>query len=248
MIANVWPQSGNPLRVSPIVIVVLLLMSWPLFGQDAGASASDPVARFFAENPRSQSYEEARSELARVFEAARARNLPLTSLSTLLYEAAAKRVPADRLTAALQRELERLDTVRGILWATGLGETASEGKTRERALRQLSVHMQAGVGETVMREVAEDAQTLDQFIEAAAALASVASASPVSDESLIRLGRALIDSRLDPSGYGSVSSAYIKGRVRGFAPREVTDLVVRVLDAGGGIIQIDRELNARRRR
>ncbi|NBC28486.1 MAG: hypothetical protein GVY29_00665 [Spirochaetes bacterium] len=248
MIAEVCPRSGNLSRVSPLAIVVLLLMSWPLLGQDADVSASDPVARFFADNPRSQSYEEARSELVRVFDAARARNLPLTSLSTLLHEAAAKRVPADRLTAALEGEVERLETARSILRTAGLRETAPGGKTRESTLRQMSVHMQVGVGETVMRQVAEDAQTLEQFTEAAAALASVASASHVLDESLTELGRALIGSSLDPSGYGAVSSAYIKGRVLGLAPREVTELVVRVLGAGGGIIQIDRELNARRRR
>ncbi len=216
---------------------------------DASDSAAiAQLQEFFSSNPRSGRYEGVRGDLRGAFRRAEDNSIPTEPLVTLLQEAAAKRVPAARLLPAVEAELDRLETAGTVLDEAGLGGDGVGRQERVSAFRRLSVYLQAGVTADVMVQVGESGTTLRPFLEAVGTLASISSSTDLSEAQQVELAAALLESELEPGGYGAVGSAYVKGRLRGLSPEAVTEIVVRVLRAGGGIIQIDRELNARGRR
>lgn len=197
---------------------------------------------FFAADARSRRYGQVRPDIEDLFRRAVSRDIPVVSMNTLLREAAAKNVPPGDLVRALDGELERLTRGQEILRNAGYQVAALPDGT----LRRISLYMQAGISDPILNELAAAEQEISALLEALETVASVLSTSALSDRSAVALGAALMNSALSPEAYGSVASAYVKGRARGLSSREVTDIVVRVLEAGGGIIQIDREISARR--
>lgn len=233
------------------VLALLLTVTVPLSAggdaesegpSDPSSRETDPVEAFFAEDPRSARYAELRSDIESVFRRARNRDISVESLNTLLREAAAKRVSPVALTNALEAELQRLGAAQELLRSAGYQESAVPAG----ALRRISVYLRAGVAPEVMEELAAQGKPPSALLESLETLATVISTVELSREDAVSLGSALMNSALAPEGYGSVASAYVKGRVRGLSSGDVTDIVVRILNAGGGIIQIDREITSRR--
>lgn len=204
------------------------------------------LERFFAEHPRSDAYSGIRDELESLLRGAESVGVPSAPLMAVLQEAAAKRVPAERVIAALEREADRLTIAATILDQAELVPEA--GDRRGNTLRRMSVYLQGALTIDGMRGIAVSAENLQSALEAMEAVSSVTVTAGLSSDQQQSLGNALLESELDPSGYGAIRSAYVKGRLSGLSPKTITEIVVRILEAGGGIIQIDRELTARGRR
>ena len=69
----------------------------------------------------------------------------------------------------------------------------------------------------------------------------------MTNKTLIASGMVLVlGSGLSPSGYTSLSSIYIKGKLKNITAAEVTDIIIAALRAGKGLIRIKQELNRRR--
>jgi hypothetical protein len=241
-----------------ILLILLLPLVFPAVtaGQEPGSSQDGADRRvpevdtFFAEHPRSEMYASIRAELHRLFAAVRDEGVPPAPLMSVLREAAAKRVPAERLLQALAAESERLRLAVDVLAEYQL--LPAQDTARGDALRRISVYLQGELSVAGMQGIARSAAELETglaaTLEAMEAVSSVTATAGLAPDRQRRLGEALLMSELDPDGYGAVRSAYVKGRLAGLTAQTITEIVVRVLEAGGGIIQIDRELTERGRR
>ena len=155
-------------------------------------------------------------------------------------------MPGPRLVQALSAEENRLATARRLLEDADLLPIRNEAI--RNALRELSVYQAAGVAPRTMAETLDAAGNLGQGLAAISAVAQVIAIQPLSEETTTELGRTIINSELTPATYASVSSAYLRGTLQGLSPESVARIIIDVLDAGGGLIQIDRELRTRGRR
>lgn len=224
-------------------VCAVLLAFLPIPGVEAETPLLD---QWYRESGNARRYTDERSELAAVLEQARQDGVPPELIMLVLREGAAKRVPASRLIAALEAEEERLATARRILERVDLLPIRTEDI--RNALRELSVYQSAGVTPDVLSSILESADDLDRGLAAVAAVSQFLGIQPLSDNTTATLGISILGSELTPATYASLSSAYLRGTLDGLPPQTVARIIVDVLEAGGGLIQIDRELRARGRR
>lgn len=221
----------------------LLLVFLPIPAVEAQTPLLD---QWYRESDNARRYIDERSELAAVMEQAREDGIPPELIMLVLQEGAAKRVPPSRLIAALEAEEERLATARRILERVDLLPIRTADI--QNALRELSVYQSAGVPPDVLDSVLARTDELDRGLAAVGALAQVVGIQPLRDDTMATLGISILASELTPATYASLSSAYLRGTLNGLPPETVVRIIVDVLEAGGGLIQIDRELRTRGRR
>jgi hypothetical protein len=168
-----------------------------------------------------------------------------------LKEGAAKRVPPQRLLSVLQRDFARLRRVIRLIEEAGF-RRATRSSRYQKNIKLLSIVLRGDISEAVVTELLEYAgnrgKTLDEAATACNAIFQVARISSLGDTDLVRLGKSLLTSRLPASSYASVASLFLKGKVNKMDDSDIVELMVRVLENGGGLIQLERELQRRARR
>jgi hypothetical protein len=201
---------------------------------------------WFRESEHASRYEDQRDDFRRLLEQARTDGVPPELMMLVLREGAAKRVSPSRLVAAMEEEGERLATSRTLLEEADL--LPIRNADIRDALRELSVYQVAGVEPDSIRAILDATESLEVGLQAVSAVAQIVAIQPLSEPTTAELGRSILTSDLTPATFGSVSSAYLRGTLAGLPPQSVARIIIDVLDAGGGLIQIDRELRARGRR
>lgn len=164
----------------------------------------------------------------------------------VLREGAAKRVPGSRLVSALREELQRLTFAEDALSETNLLPRNSE-QLRD-TLRQVSVYQAAGVDRATISSTLKRTEDLERALAALSAVAGVLSIQSVDQQQSTRLAVALLDSELTPATFASIPSTFLRGTAIGLPATTVVMIIIDVLERGGGLIQIDRELKVRSRR
>ncbi len=233
-----------------VLIVFFALGAWSA-SAEAQESGVERLDRWFAEASRSDQYSSIKSDLSNLFAKADDAELPVDPLLRLLQEGAAKRVTPALLLDAVTAELRRLELGKTLLSRAEMyPEEAAEDdeeSARLKHLRRISVALQAGIAEQTLRKLVSSASSLKKAGEAISSITDLAVSSEAENETLRRLGLALVRSNLEPEGYASVISIYLKGRLYNLSIEETTRIIVNVLESGGGIIQIDQELSRRGR-
>jgi hypothetical protein len=229
------------MRRGPACLAVLLWAAAAAFGQDAGLEA------WFRDDPRAKAYSDSRRDIAGVFADAEAADVPAWVLLDKLREGASKGVSPDRLTAGLRAEYSRLVTSKAILARTGVA--IPEPGEYEDALRDMSIWMLAGLGaetmEALFSSVRGGPRTPGDVLAACAALIQMKSSSRLEEKDLLRLGRALLSSRLPSSSFASVPAFFVKARASGLRESEILDsIVVKALESGGGFVRMDELLRS----
>lgn len=209
------------------------------------------VRSWFRSESRARPYIGMEAEIVGLFTEAESRGLPAQALLGKLKEGAAKSIDPKRLLAGLKDELARLTAAQGILeraW-TAFADAAS----RQSALKDMSVYLLGGVGVEVLEGVLAQAALLQRgYADAIAccdALWKLREMSSVDDTGLLRIGRALLGSRVPPSGYKTVPSLFLRAKVQKVAESDILDdIVLKTLESGGGLIQMEEELARRARK
>jgi hypothetical protein len=223
-----------------LTVSILLLLIAPLVFCEAPELSS-----WFKSDPRAQAYREIEPQVSRTFDEAEAAGLPLRILMDKLREGAAKGVAADRLSTGLRAELERLLRAQAILERQPVHIADQEG--REEAMKGISISLLAGLPPEAVEQLfalsRPPARGPQDAVAACAALIQIREMSRMSDTDILRLGAALLGSRLPSTSFRSIPSFFVKARARGIGEREILDsIVIKALASGGGLVQMEDQL------
>jgi hypothetical protein len=221
------------------IILCVAFLSIPAFAEDADVSA------WFRADPRGKAYRSVEGQVTATFAAASDAGLPLWILMEKLREGAAKGVGADRLATGLEQESRRLLEARDIL--LGQKVPIMDPRTREETMKAISIALLSGLSPAIIAELfslaAPPLRIPQDAVAALAAIIPVRDASRLAESDIRRLGAALLASRLSPAAFKSVSSFFLKARASGARDEDVLEtMVIRSLEAGGGLVQMEEEL------
>jgi hypothetical protein len=228
-----------------IGLSVFLWLCGHLGAVPLGAVPLQDLAEWFRTEKRAARYTEVRSDLERVVQEAQDEGLPAAILVERVREGAAKAVRPEALRDAVSEELERLRQVSRVLQEAGIAESARVPEV----YRTLLLCLRAGLHPETLREVlladAGPPDPPDRAVASCETLLKLTSTTALEESERRRLGVSLVSSRLPTRGYTSIPSVFARGRSGGLTDREIADIIVLVLDGGGGIIQISEELERR---
>jgi hypothetical protein len=223
-------------------------ISYSSFGDNK--DTKNELSSWLQKNPQGKAYQNAEENLNRVIESTEKEGLPTEILMTRMREGAAKKIPEDLLVNALNEELDRLVLAKTILQNEEI-QFSSKGAYQD-ALREISLLLLNGFSGEFVSGLLTFSVSQDKGIEgvlaAGCSLLLISGTGHLSEEQLYNLGKALLSSRFSPAGYPSVASLFIKASVNQVEPVELLAPVIRILEQGGGLIQLERELRRRMKR
>ena len=227
------------MRVTPWTLLLLVLLSPPLFPDETDAAA------WLRAEPRARAYDAAQPAILGVFDDAREAGLPPALLVEKLMEGVSKRVPPDLLVAALRAESERLSIGADILSGQA---SAFLPARKEAALRAISLLLASGssprLAESLVSAATASGRDSADTVDALQVLAQVRLSIHLPDVLLQSLGAAMLQSGMPRAAFGSIPSMLLQARANGMSPEETIADVVRVLQSGGGLIQVEDRLQA----
>jgi hypothetical protein len=251
-----------------IICICILLCSSHLFCEQDDITALD---QWFKEQPGTASYLSLKEDLSILFSEAQARNLPLSLLYERLQEGISKHVPPQRLLKALEFEVEQLSRIvemmkevdalcfsrrefyffikEGMQWDL-LGRR--EDTPVVDLIHQLSLFNRSGILIKSMSNLftcaIENEKSINTMLSVLHGLIKIPGLDNLKQRETVDLGKALIKSALSPDSYGTLSSIFVKGRVYHLTYSTISDIVLKVLNRGGGIVQIEQEIIRRGRK
>jgi len=211
-------------------------------------SAEGYPPSLWLDSPAAASYQGERQALAQLFQEAQERGLPGEILLEKLKEGAVKRAAPPLLVTALRAEMEREVLVLEALNRSRLAATGDPVKL----LRAGSLLLQGGLAGQTLNEVLDYAavlgKTAGRALEACAAAVRITVISGIEKPQLKPLSECLIRSSLKDESFSSLVSAALRAKNRGIVKDAFYRLTVGVLDSGGGIPAMDREIETRGRK
>jgi hypothetical protein len=227
------------------VLACLVLLALPALGEDAGLSS------WFRSDPKARAYAAVEAELAATFDAAAAADLPTRFLLEKLREGAAKGVAPARLAAGLRAEAQRLSQAADMLAHAPV--PFPDRAAREETLKAVSIALLAGFSpggvEALLARAAPPARGPQDVVAVLAAVIPVKDASRLEEPDLVRLGAALLGSRLPATAFKSVASFFLRAAASGARDGDILDtMVIPALEGGGGLVQMEEKLRVFQKR
>ena len=260
---NIYPER--------FVICIFLLLIPILFTGADQDSVQQALDAWFAGRPESAAYNSIKNELYTLFSRAYTLTIPLTILFERLQEGASKRIPAQKLLKALEEEVERLYKILVMIneidslsllqgevsFFTSLGTESGPGEKGDEEIHtnlihQLSIFNRSGISVRSMSSLfslaLETEKSKGAMFLVLHGLIKIPGLGNLDDEETTDLGTALLKSTLSPESYGTISSIYVKGRTYQLNYSTITEIVIDVLNRGGGLVQIEQEIIRRGRK
>jgi len=233
------------LGVSPAAI---LLVASIMLMAAAGASWSDLLEKWYGSDPGSKAYVEVRGQLDMIFSEAARQNVPQRLLLGKLLEGEAKGVPAERLLKHLNSELARLQRAMTIVLQTGFGGSFLSPVSDE-TLKDIAIYLRCGLSDQLVSDLLATGAAQHVGTEAAlaacGAIMDLRAVAPLEDEDSLQIGRLLMTSGMQPSGYASLALVYGLGRSRGLSHEAlVHDVIINTLSSGGGLAVMNQKIES----
>ncbi len=165
---------------------------------------------------------------------------PVEKLMLLYKEGISKSVLPDTLQEAARREYDRLRFA-----AELFSEYYPHEEHPREAFEALVLGMQSGIATELVESMAPAADTPTRLGDLIAALGRIRRWDVINADTLGQLGNALLESELNRQAYKAVATILVRAMAQG-EPAEIIDRVVRILQNGGGLVQISREIDSRR--
>ena len=224
-------------------VLVALTLTAPMLS--FASPASDELQKLLSSGS-ARRYVSMTQALTSIIAISDAENLPSMVLVDRFREGAAKSAPADALVAAGQLELDRLRVVARLLRESGnvsLREPA-------RVYGTLSLCLRAGLDQGSLAQLihASGVGGIDRAVGVCETLLKLTGITTLNEGELARLGKALLNSRVPLSGYGALVGVFAKARGARLDDGTTLDLVVSVLERGGGLLQVNDSVEAASRR
>lgn len=204
----------------------------------------DTVRAWLQAEPIAAPYRELTSSLVQVFETASTEGLPVELLFDKLKEGVAKKVPPTRLRSVLEGEVGRLLKVRQIL-QDGFGTDVARGPLFLQAMKIGSLALLSGFPEEGLQVVCSSGADIEKMVSMVPLLVEMHRVAALPVPSLAHFVQALSGSTIPSAQYGTFVSLYLKAIAGRIPPADTLRIMGDVLKAGGGILQIERELARR---
>jgi hypothetical protein len=233
-------------RTGSLPTAAILLFSTLMLTAAASASWSDLLRSWYSSDSRSAAYAGARGELSRIFSEAAQRRVPQLLLMDRLREGAAKGVPADRLESALREELGRLERARLIVDKAGFGGSFLS-PVGDETVKEVGIYLRSGLPDPLVGGLlsAGAATGKESALAACRAIMDLRAVAPLEDVDSLQIGRLLLASGMQPSGYASLALVYCLGRSRGLSHEAlVREVIINTLSAGGGLAIMNRKIES----
>jgi hypothetical protein len=223
-----------------------------LFMSVAGASPSwcDELSGWYRSDPRAAAFAGVHDELGRIFSQARRQHIPETLLAARLREGAAKRVPADRMVSALRADLELLVRARLLVARAGGGGTFLSARgVSDGTLKEVGIYLRAGLPDHLIGELLSAGSGIrggtESALAACEAILDLRAVAPIEDADSLQIGKLLMASGMQPSGYSSLALVYGLGMSRGLSQDHlVHDVIINTLSTGGGLAIMNQEIQS----
>ncbi len=189
--------------------------------------------------PGADQYEDVADDLRSIYDRAADSAGADELVQRFLREAAVKRVPPDNIVAVFDGYVDRLITAqRAVEQAGDAPSVREDAATLESAI----VFLQTNAGGETLSRLLGYAQSARHAREVFLTLTQISGIDALSDETLLDLGRAMLESALSADSYSALASLYSEGRARQRPESQVVSAIVDALDDGGGLIQIRQAL------
>ena len=165
---------------------------------------------------------------------------PVEPLVLLYKEGISKSVSPDDLQQAARLEYSRLRFA-----AELFDEYYPQEEHPREAFEALTLGLSSGIAPELPQSLAEQAGASFRLGDLVAALGRLRRWHSIEVDRLRELGGALLESELTRQSYDAVATILVRAMTRG-ETEESIDRVVRILQNGGGLVQISRELDNRR--
>ncbi len=237
-----------PSGAGRVPLAAILLFSSVLLVAGAGASWSDLLKTWYGSDPRSAAYASARGELGHIFSEAGQRHVPQWLLMERLREGEAKGIPPDTLVSALHGELGRLEQARLLMANAGLRGTFLS-RPGDETLKEVGIYLRAGLPDKLVGELLAAGAGMQRGYESAlaacGAIMDLRAVAPLEDADSAQIGKLLMASGMQPSGYASLALVYGLGRSRGLSHEAlVHDVIMSTLSAGGGLAIMNQKIES----
>jgi hypothetical protein len=239
--------NGVTKRAIPFLLI-LLICHIPLNAQSELAQWDLP--KWFREEKAARRYLEYREDILAVFAEVRKQQLPRWILLEKLNEGVSKKVKGDKLVAALEQGIRDLAGIRDIFSELELVWSSTE--LYEETMKTLYLYLSGGLSlpllDKLLRLSLEKEQENAERLLLCETILRVRQATKLQETQLYQLAESLANSTLQATGYLSVSSFFVKGKIRHMQEEYLLELVTGTLDNGGGLIQLNEQFNRRTRK
>ncbi len=223
-------------RVSP----ALIIMASAFFLLTAArASWGDLLDTWYNSDPHAAAYAVSRAELTQIFTEAQQRQVPRGLLMGRLLEGVAKGCPPDRLVGVMRGELKLLSRARLIVEKARCAGNIF-APLKDETLKDIGVYLRSGLSDSVVTDLmatgANRPGGKESALAALGAIMDLRAVAPLEDADSLQIGRLLMGSGMQPSGYASLALVYGLGRSKGLSHDAlVHDVIINTLSDGGGL-------------
>lgn len=235
-------ETNNTLSIRVIIFTLIFL-----FIPGIVSAHSQILSLWFIQNQYSDPYRIVETELHQVFEEVEDLGIPPRNLIEKINEGVSKRIQPLLLLSALRDEAARLKTAQIILSSTT--NDLFKEDVYVSLLKEISIFLLGGIEEKNIREfitlsIHKDPD-LVTFLILGRTLLSILSITDISAENQLLLGESLLSGDFSISGYPSISSLFLKGKLKRLESEEIISIIVNSLKNGDGIIRMNNEINRR---
>jgi len=232
-------MARTTLRRVKISVSFVMTVSILLLLTAAQASWSDVLETWFTTDPHAAAYVGAKSELTQIFSEAHARHVPRRLLMGRLLEGAAKGVPPDRLVSVMNGELKLLSRARLIVEKARCAGNIF-APLKDETLKDIGIYLRSGLSDGVITELMSAGSGhpggKESALAACGAIMDLRAVAPLEDADSLQIGKLLMASGMQPSGYASLALVYGLGISRGLSHDAlVHDVIINTLSSGGGL-------------
>lgn len=217
----------------------------PLFSLDGALTKN--LDAVFSSRGRGN-YLPLRDQVNSLFQNLEDEKIPAAILFEKVKEGMAKKIPPLRLIEALKRETEIIIRARNLLTESGYLSTQWNDDVVS-LLKGTVIVLRTGFPEDLAGNILNDAGRTGKPPSSAMfllnSLFQIREMSILESREIEELGTTLSESVIPPSSYETIGAVFLKNRMKGMTDSELMLIIENIIRNGGGIIQIEQELNKR---
>lgn len=231
------------------VFFLLLILSPFSFSQEA-VSTSAEVKSWF-ESKSAKAYMPYKDEILDLFLSAENKDLPGEILQDKLHHGAAKHVPPKILLEALRKTFRRMESAREILfpWKE---ELDNKPEKRERGIKNLVIYLSSGLQKNHLLSFSKTTKKADRELKDLYSISELSlelmHLTNLSEGKIANFSQEVLTSSLSRESWTVISSLFLKAKAWNISSEDTLELFNNILENGGGVLQMDREIQRRRKR
>jgi hypothetical protein len=225
-----------PARAAAILFLVLTAGA-PLFAAENDAGA------WFRSDPQAAAYAVVEPDISAVFTDADQAGIPTALLMDKLKEGASKTVAPDRLLLALRAEASRLTAGQAAVTRAKIRLAGTD--ERANVLKAISLLLVSGVQDATVDSLlaaSSGKRNPSDLVDALNVLVQIRLSTGLTDGAVQVLGTALLKSGLPRGAFPALPGVLFNAAARGMEDETAAAVLADVLNAGGGILQMENAL------